>query len=156
MTTMREYRAQRPNRIFYETVTFEHPSFSTVNLVNNQHYPKTLGGIEYLPCNFEIAESQQSKTPIINATVKFTRIAQDFKQKLKDWRGYSRMTAIECTHRIFDSADMQTAIREWTLYVKDCSLDVSSVNVSLSMTNPLNKSIAKTYDPADWTGLQVM
>ncbi|MFN7049952.1 hypothetical protein ACK4QX_19860, partial [Proteus mirabilis] len=81
MPTLREYRAQRPNRILYETLQFSHPSFGDIYLVSYQVFPKVLGGVEYQPCNFELSDSQQSRTPIIDASVKFSRVAQDFKQK---------------------------------------------------------------------------
>lgn len=48
---------------------------------------------------------------------------------------------------------MNIAIAQWSLYVSDCSLDGADVNVSLSLTNPLNKNIARLYDPAEWPGL---
>lgn len=70
MPTLREFRAQRPNRILYETLQLSHPSFGDIYLITHQIFPKILGGIEYLPCNFEMSESQQSKTPIIDASVK--------------------------------------------------------------------------------------
>ncbi|MEG2430097.1 MAG: DUF1833 family protein [Acinetobacter sp.] len=155
MTTLREYRAQLPNRKIYETVEFHHVSFGSFYLVNNQVFPKTLGGVEYQPCRFELSESQQSSTPIIDSTVKFSRLAQDFKQQLKVWSSYSRIEPITVTYRLFDSKDMTTAIKEWQLYVKDCSLDADNVNVSLSMTNPLNTNVALLYDPAEWPGLEI-
>lgn len=155
MPTLREYRAQRPNRIIYETIEFHHVSFGSFYLVNNQVFPKTLGGVEYKPCRFELSESQQSSTPIIDSTIKFSRLAKDFKQQLKVWRSYSRIEPITVTYRLFDSKDMATAIKEWQLYVKDCSLDADNVNVSLSMTNPLNTNVALLYDPADWPGLEI-
>lgn len=113
MPTLREYRAQRPNRIIYEAIEFHHVSFGSFYLVNNQVFPKMLGGVEYKPCRFELSESQQSSTPIIDSTIKFSRLAQDFKQQLKVWRSYSRIEPITVTYRLFDSKDMTTAIKEW-------------------------------------------
>ena len=155
MPTFRDYKSQRPNRILYETITFYHSTFGYVRLVNMQVYPKTFAGQVYTPCRMEISESQQSSTPVINSTIRFSRLAQDFKQQLKVWRSYSRIEPITVTYRLFDSKDMTTAIKEWQLYVKDCSLDADNVNVSLSMTNPLNTNVALLYDPADWPGLEI-
>ncbi|MBK5074595.1 DUF1833 family protein [Budviciaceae bacterium CWB-B4] len=155
MPTLREYRAQRPNRIIYETMQFYHPSFGNIFLVNYQVFPKTLGGTQYQPCSFELAESQQSGTPVIDSTVKFSRLAQDFKQQLKLWRSYSRADPIVAVYRLFDSKDVTTSIKSWQLYVKDCSLDAENVNVSLSMSNPLNANIGLLYDPAQWPGLEI-
>lgn len=153
---LREYRAQRPMRVIYETIQFSHPSFDDVFFVSLQETPKVLGGMTFLPCNFELAESQQSKTPIIDASVKFSRMAQDFKQQLKLWRSYVRMTPIVATFRLFDSADKDNPISEWSLYVKDCSLDAESVTVTLSMNNPLNKNVGQIYTMEEFTGLETV
>ena len=153
---LREYRSQRPMRTFYETIQFYHPSFGNIHLVSLQIEPKVLGGAEYQPCNFELAESQQSKTPIIDASVKFSRVAQDFKQQLKLWRSSARMTPIVATFRLFDSADKDNPISEWSLYVKDCSLDSESVTITLSMNNPLNKNITKIYTMEEFPGLETV
>ncbi|WP_316576460.1 DUF1833 family protein [Morganella morganii] len=156
MPTLREFRAQRPNRILYETLQLSHPSFGDIYLITHQIFSKTLGGIEYLPCNFEMSESQQSKTPIIDASVKFSRVAHEFKQKLKAWRSYSRMVPVEVTYRLFDEADKSTAIVRWKLFAKDVSMDAESVSMTLSMTNPLNKNVGRIYEPQEWPGLEVV
>ena len=152
MATLREISAQRPNRIQYETITFHHSTFGYVRLVNNQIFAKQLAGTAFEPCRFELTESQQSNTPVIDSTLKFSRLASDFKQKLKAWRGYSRITPITATFALYD-ADQVTLLKSWVLYVSDCNLDESDVNVSLSMTNPLNKNVGLLYDPAEWPGL---
>ena len=77
MPTLREFQSRRPNRILYETITFYSPVFGYIRLVNNQIFPKTLGGQVYTPCRMELTESQQSNTPILDSTVKFGRLAQD-------------------------------------------------------------------------------
>ncbi|HGN2348368.1 TPA: DUF1833 family protein [Proteus mirabilis] len=156
MPTLREYRAQRPNRILYETLQFSHPSFGDIYLVTGQIFPKKLGGIEYQPCNFELSDSQQSRTPIIDASVKFSRVSQDFKQKLKLWKSFSRMTPIDATYRLFDEKEKETAITRWTLSVKDVSLDYQNVTSTLSTSNPLNKNIARNYEPQEWPGLEAV
>lgn len=156
MPTLREYLAQRPNRILYETLQFSHPSFGDIYLVSYQVFPKVLGGVEYQPCNFELSDSQQSRTPIIDASVKFSRVAQDFKQKLKLWKSFNRMTPIEATYRLFDEKDKGTEITRWRLFVKDVSMDHESVTVTLSMSNPLNKNIGRIYEPQEWPGLEAV
>lgn len=154
MPTLREIRARRPNRIQYETITFYHSTFGYVRIVNNQVFPKNIAGSEYLPCRFELTESQQSSTPVIDSTLKFSRLAQDFKQKLKAWKSYARIEPITATYALYD-ADMSTLLKRWRLYASDCNMDGTDVNVSLSMTNPLNKNVGRLYDPADWPGLQI-
>lgn len=153
MPTLREFQSQRPNRILYDTMTFHHSTFGYIRLVNRQIYPKTFAGQVYTPCRMEVSESQQSNTPVINATVKFGRLAQDFKQQLKLWRAYSRITPISSTYQRFDAADMNTPLKPWTLYVKDVSMDESDVTCSLTLQNPLNNNIAFLYNTTDFPGL---
>lgn len=153
MPTLREFQSQRPNRILYDTMTFYHSTFGYIRLVNRQIYPKTFAGQVYTPCRMEVSESQQSNTPVINATVKFGRLAQDIKQQLKLWRAYSRITPISATYQRFDAADMNTPLKPWTLYVKDVSMDESDVTCSLTLQNPLNNNIAFLYNTTDFPGL---
>lgn len=153
MPTLREFQSQRPNRILYDTMTFYHSTFGYIRLVNRQIYPKTFAGQVYTPCRMEVSESQQSNTPVINATVKFGRLAQDFKQQLKLWRTYSRIAPISATYQRFDAADMNTPLKPWTLYVKDVSMDESDVTCSLTLQNPLNNNIAFLYNTTEFPGL---
>lgn len=154
MPTLREFQSQRPNRILYETITFYNPVFGSVRLVNNQIFPKTLGGQVYTPCRMELTESQQSNTPILDSSVKFSRLAQDFKQKLKLWKAYDRITPISATYQRFDAADMVTPQKTWTLYVSDCSMDDQDVTCSLTKINPLNRNVGRLYTVEEYPGLQ--
>ncbi|HGD3424619.1 TPA: hypothetical protein ACI4DF_003301 [Enterobacter hormaechei] len=154
MPTLREFQSRRPNRILYETITFYSPVFGYIRLVNNQIFPKKLGGQVYTPCRMKLTESQQSNTPILDSTVKFGRLAQDFKQQLKHWKAYSRITPISATYQQFDAADMSTAIKSWTLYVSDCSMDDKDVTCSLTRVNPLNRNVGRLYTVEEYPGLQ--
>ncbi|WP_273854468.1 DUF1833 family protein [Serratia liquefaciens] len=153
MPTLREFQSQRPNRILYDTMTFYHSTFGYIRLVNRQIYPKTFAGQVYTPCRMEVSESQQSNTPVINSSAKFGRLAQDFKQQLKQWKGYSRITPISATYQRFDAADMNTPLKPWTLYMKDVSMDESDVTCSLTLQNPLNNNIAFLYNTTEFPGL---
>lgn len=111
MPSFREYKQQRPTRGLYDTITFYHPSFGYVRLVDKQFFPKTLGGQTYMPARFEIEESQQSGTPVIDATVKLGRLSSDIKALMKQWKGAARLTAITATRQIFDSGDVSVPIK---------------------------------------------
>ncbi|AXF64988.1 DUF1833 family protein [Leclercia sp. W17] len=156
MPSYREYRQQRPTRGLYDTITFYHPSFGYVRLVDKQFFAKVLGGQAYTPARFEIEESQQSGTPVIDATVKLGRLSADVKELMKKWKGAARLTAITATRQIFDSVDVSAPTKSWQLYVKTVDIDTDSVSVTLSMTNPLNNNIGRLYDPVEYTGLQYL
>lgn len=154
MPTLREFKSQRPNRILYDTLTFYNQTFGYIRLVDKQIFPKTFAGQIYTPCRMEINESQQSSTPVIDCSVKFSRLAQDFKKQLKLWKGYARITPISATYQRFDAADMNTPLKPWTLYVKDVSMDQSDVTVTLTLKNPLNNNVGRLYSPEEFPGLQ--
>lgn len=154
MTTFREYKAQRPNRILYDTVTFYSVTFGYIRLVDRQIFPKTFAGQVYSPCRMDISESQQSNTPVIASTIKFSRLAQDFKQQLKNWKAYARQAPIAVTYQRFDAADMNTPLKPWTLYINDVSMDEADVTVSLTLKNPINNNIAFLYSVEEFPGLE--
>lgn len=154
MPTFREFKSQRPNRVLFDTLTFYNQTFGYIRLVDRQVFPKTFAGQIYTPCRMEINESQQSSMPVIDCSVKFSRLAQDFKQQLKLWRGHARITPISATYQRFDSADMNTPLKPWTLYVNDVSMDQSDVTVTLTLKNPLNNNIGRLYTPEEFPGLQ--
>lgn len=156
MPSFREYRQQRPTRALYDTITFTHPSFGYIRLVDKQFYDKTVGGMVYRPARFEIEESQQSGTPVIDATVKLGRISSGVKAEMKKWRGATRLTPITAMRQIFDSADTAAPIKSWTLYVKTVDIDAEYASVTLSLTNPLNNNVGQLYDPREYTGLQYL
>ncbi|KAB0860069.1 hypothetical protein FZI13_00580 [Cronobacter sakazakii] len=156
MPSFREYKQQRPTRGLFDTITFYHPSFGYVRLVDKQFFDKTLGGQVYKPARFEIEESQQSGTPVIDATVKLGRLSSDIKALMKKWKGVSRLTAITATRQIFDSGDVSAPIKSWQLYVKTVDIDADAASVTLSVTNPLNNNIGRLYDPQEYTGLQYL
>lgn len=156
MPSYREYKQQRPTRGLYDTITFYHPSFGYIRLVNKQFFAKTLGDQVYMPARFEIEESQQSGTPVIDATVKLGRLSTDVKALMKKWKGAARLTAITATRQIFDSIDVSAPTKSWQLYVKTVDIDPDSASLTLSMTNPLNNNIGRPYDPVEYTGLQYL
>lgn len=153
MPSFREYKSTRPARIMYDTVTFYHESFGYIYLVADQQKIMTFEGQQFQPVRMEVVSSQQSNTPVINATVKFSRLAQDFKQKLKLWRGASRVSPITCTYKRYDSLDLNAPLKPWTLYVSSVSMDDADVTVAVTVKNPMNNNIALLYNVDEFPGL---
>lgn len=86
MPSFREYKQQRPTRGLYDTITFYHPSFGYVR-PSISSFSQIAWGQTYTPARFEIEESQQSGTPVIDATVKLGRLSSDIKTLMKQWKG---------------------------------------------------------------------
>lgn len=152
MTTLAELRSRGSKRIRYETFEFNHPSFGFVRLVNDQVFEKTLGGMIFQPASFKVDESQQSKTPVIDASIQFGRLGPEFKEKLKLWRGSSRITPINAIYRVFDSLNGQL-LKSWLLYVSSAEINVDNVSCTITMSNPLNNNVSFIYEASEWTGL---
>jgi hypothetical protein len=152
MTTLRELRSRGSTRMTYETMEFYHSSFGYVRLVNSQMFEKTLGGMVFQPSVFKVDESQQSKTPVIDASISFGRIGPEFKEKLKLWRGSSRVTPISSVYRVYDSSNGQE-LKKWALYVSNVSIDKDNVTASITLINPVNNNVSLLYNPSEWTGL---
>lgn len=150
----RQYKSQRPNRILYDAITIYSSTFGYIRLVKDQVFAKTFAGQIYQPCRMEIVESQQSSTPVIASTIKFSRLASDFKQQLKQWKAFDRIVPIQFTYQRFDAADMSTPLKPWTLFVSDISMDANDVTVSLTIKNPLNANIGILYNVEEFPGLQ--
>lgn len=152
MTTLREWRSRGSKRILYHTFEMYHSSFGYMRMIKNVSFEKRLGGNTYYPAVFNINETTQSKTPVIDTSVHFGRLGIDFKNKLKMWRGESRISPINATYRLFDSSD-GSVLKSWSLFISSINISESDVSCQITLKNPLNNNVSLLYMPSEWTGL---
>nr|WP_318382382.1 hypothetical protein [uncultured Enterobacter sp.] len=153
MPTLREWKERRPASDLKQTVTFSHSSFGTDRLVNNLFQPATFAGNLYQPARFEIIEPAQDGTTTINATITFAALSQDIKQRLKLWRGASRMEPINFRYDIWESIGDAVPLKTYSMYVRDASAAAENVSVTAGMTNPLSVAYPLIYTVKEYPGL---
>lgn len=143
----------------YHAVTFSHPSFSApVRLVANQFATVTLGGNVHTPAPMQITPPDQRSDANSKLTVAFPRavVGRAFKQQLALTAG-SR-DPITCTHAVY-LGDTTTPEVTRVLYVSDAGgvqFSADTVQVTATVDNPMRRSVATTYDPAIFTGLEIL
>lgn len=156
MTTLREWKEKRPSYALIETLKFSHSSFGTYLAAKNQFVNITLGGETYTPASFSTAEAAQDGTASISMTVTFLTGAESVRSILKAWRGNSRMEPITCEYAVWQKSGDTSALNDYSLFVKDVSVDATNVTITLALTNPLTLGSSIVYRVADYPGLKTV
>lgn len=156
MTTLREWKERRPASDLKQTVEFYHPAFGYYRLVNNLFNPASFGGNEYQPSSFTIVEPAQDGTATISMTATFAFASQEVKTALKSWRGAARMIPINFKYQIWELIGDATALKTYSMYVKEVAGESSNVTVSVGMTNPLSVANPIIYTTQYYPGLRTI
>ncbi len=111
----------------------------------------------YTPARFEIEESQQSGTPVIDATVKLREAVVGHQSADETVEGCGQADGHHGHAGRYSTAETCLCrLSPGSLYVKTVDIDADAASVTLSVTNPLNNNIGKLYDPREYTGLQYL
>ena len=156
MTTLREWREKRPSYALIETLKFSHSSFGSYLVAKDQFLNVTLGGETYIPASFSTAEAPQDGTASISMTVTFLTGAEALRSMMKLWRGNSRMEPIACEYAVWQRSGDAIALNDYSLFVKDVSVDGTNVTLTLSLTNPLTLGSSIVYRVSDYPGLKTV
>lgn len=156
-----EYWTKKPNDVIrYETVEFQHVDIDTVKLVANQYDAVTLGGVEYTPVAMSVNTPQQDRDPIASVTAKFPRavVGEAFKQALKQIQPLNRIQPIKMIVSVWFSFDVSAPQQSWELFVAENGIVFTGDSVQVTGTddNPMIQGISTIYDPAVFTGLEVL
>ncbi|WP_312816297.1 hypothetical protein [Atlantibacter subterraneus] len=153
MPSLREWKERRPASDLKQTVVFSHSAFGTERLVNNLFQPATFGGDTYQPTRFDFTEPAQDGTTTLNATITFAALSQDIKQRLKLWRGATRMEPILFRYDIWENIGDLTPLKTYSMYVRDVAAAAENVSVTVGMTNPLSVATPIIYTVNEYPGL---
>jgi len=157
----KQFIHKRPKNVtLYETVEFNHDDFGSIYLVANQVFTKsfTVNGVstEFRPVNMTIPSSTDIRADSSAAgVIKFGRIGNDIRDKLKQITPSGRLKPIRAVIRVYQSG-LTNPTFEKHLFVADngISRDESSVAVQLSFDNPALITQQKYfYDPSIFVGL---
>lgn len=157
--TPEEFFSTRPTVAEYHSIVFSHPNFSApVRLVANQFAAVTLGGNAHTPCPMTITPPEQTGDASPKLTMQFPRavVGREFKRQLKLTAGSRE--PISVTYALYYDS-LVTPKMTWQLYVSDTggvTFGAESVSVTATDNNPMRQFFASIYDPAIFTGLELL
>lgn len=145
----------------FHAVTFSHPSFDEpIRLVANQFTEVPLGGFVHTPAPMTIKAPDQKSDAQPRLQIAFPRavVGREFKRQLGLIVASGSRRPISVTYAVYlgDTGAPQVT---WTLYVSDqggVAFDADSVQVTATDDNPMRQAVAPIYDPADFTGLELI
>lgn len=151
----------KPNNVIrYETVAFSHPDIDDVLLVANQYDAALLGGNTYIPARMEVKLPEQDKDPIASVSVSFPRavVGEHFKQALKQISPFNRIVPISMEFSVWISSDVSVPQQSWNLFVGDDGILMTGDTIQVTGTddNPMVYDVSTIYDPAIFTGLELI
>ncbi len=156
----REYWTTKPPSPEYEALTFTHQAFSApIRLVVDQFEPVTLAGNVHTPVPGQVKTPDQAGGQV-RLTLAFPRavVGAEFKRQLRLVQASGSVAPITCGYALY-LADTDAPEVTWELYVADqggVTITPDAVQVVATDDNPMRRPASLIYDPATWTGLQVL
>lgn len=145
----------------YEAITFDHPSFDgPIRLVANQFAEVILGGNVHTPAGMSITPPEQKSDGSPRLTLVFPRqaVGREFKRQLRLIAAAGSQAAITVLYAVY-LGETDAPKVTWTLYVAEqggIQFNTDSVQVLATVDNPMRRSAALIYDPAIYTGLELI
>jgi hypothetical protein len=159
--TERAFWARKPVEARFETVVFTHPEFTApFRLVRNEFAAVTLGGHAYTPVSMDIKPPKAGPNELPRLVVSFARqqVGRQFKAQLRRIRAAASRAPIAVTYAVW-LQDTDAPKRSITLYASDqggVSFDSATVQVSATLDQLSRVSRAPIYDPAVFSGLELV
>lgn len=145
----------------YQSVVLEHPGFAqSFRLVANQFAPVTLGGFVHQPAPMTIKEPDRTGDGSAKLTLAFPRavVGREFKRQLKIIRGAGSRAPIVVRYAVYLD-DLTTPAIAWTLFADEktgIGFNGEAVQVVATANNTMRQNVGMIYDPASFTGLELI
>ena len=145
----------------YHAITFEHSAFSApFRLVANQFAPVTLGGQVHQPAPMSIKPPDQKSDTQARLTMSFPRqvVGREFKRQLRLIQASGSREPIAVTYAIY-MGDTTAPEMTWSLYAAEAGgvqFSTDAVQVVATDDNPMRRQVGVIYDPATFTGLELI
>ena len=145
----------------YHAITFLHPSFEApFRLVANQFTPVTLGGQVHRPAPMSIKAPDQKSDTQARLTMSFPRqvVGREFKRQLRLIHASGSREPIAVTYAIY-MGDTAAPEMTWSLYAAEAGgvqFSTDAVQVTATDNNPMRRQVGVIYDPATFTGLELI
>lgn len=159
--TKEEFWATKSPLAEYHAITFSHPSFEApFRLVANQFAPVTLGGFMHTPAPMSIKAPDQKSDTQARLTMSFPRqvVGREFKRQLRLIQASGSREPIAVTYAIY-LGDTTTPEMTWQLYAAEAGgvqFSTDAVQVVATDDNPMRRQVGVIYDPAIFTGLELI
>lgn len=156
-----EFWATKNPAPVYETVVFGHPSFSSpVRLVRNKFAAVTLGGNVYTPAPMQFRWPEQKGDAQPRMTISLPRavVGRTVKQRLRQLQASGSRAPITVTAAMW-LGETTAPKATWSLYVSDASgiaFSNEAVQIVATLDNPMRRQVGPIYDPAVFTGLELL
>lgn len=145
----------------YQSVVFSHPAFdASIALVADVFEEVTLGGVVHIPAPMSIKPPDQSGDPTAKMTISFPRVVvgREFKRQLRLVRASGSRAPIAVTYAVYLD-DLSTPSATWPMFASEdggIAFGTQAVQVTATIDNPMRRSAALIYDPAVFTGLELI
>ncbi|WP_343632646.1 DUF1833 family protein [Roseateles sp.] len=157
----RTYWATKSPLPTFHAITFEHPAFDApIRLVANQYQPVTLGGNVFTPAGMTIKAPDKKSDAQPKLTIAFSRekAGREFKRQMRRIAGSLALTSIAVTYEVY-LADTDAPQVTWSLFVAESNgiaFSNDQVQVTATIDNPMRRDVGPIYDPAVFTGLEIL
>lgn len=145
----------------WHAVTFTHPAFDApIRLVANQFAEVTLGGNVHTPVRMDLTPPEKKGDGLPKLPIAFPRevVGREFKRQLRKIADAGSRAPIEVTYDVY-LGEKTTPQLSWKLYAAEqggVSFSATTVQVTATLDNPMRTAVGVIYDPATFTGLELI